>query len=85
MDFENRLVVARRKGEEMGWIGSLRLVDAAYCIWSRWNMMEDNVKKKKKNHTNIYIHTHIYIRICIYVYMYTHTYICIYIYIYMNE
>jgi len=32
MDMENRLVIA--KGEEVGWTGSLRLVDANYCIWS---------------------------------------------------
>ena len=32
MDLENRLAVA--KGEEMGWIGSLRLIDADYCLWN---------------------------------------------------
>jgi len=32
MDMENRLVVA--KGEEVGWTGSLGLVDKNYCIWN---------------------------------------------------
>ena len=32
MDMENRLVVA--KGEGVGWIGSLGLIDANYCIWN---------------------------------------------------
>ena len=31
MDLENRLVVA--KGEGVGWIGSLGLIDADYCLW----------------------------------------------------
>ena len=30
MDMENRLVVAEREGEEVGWIGSLGLADANY-------------------------------------------------------
>ena len=30
MDLENRLVVAKREGEEMGWLGSLGLIDANY-------------------------------------------------------
>ena len=30
MDLENRLVVA--KGEGVGWIGSLGLTDADYCL-----------------------------------------------------
>ena len=34
MDIENRLVVAKGEGERVGWTGSLRLVDADYCIWS---------------------------------------------------
>ena len=34
MDMENRLVVAKGDGEEVGWTGSLELVDANYCIWS---------------------------------------------------
>ena len=33
MDLENRLVVAKRDGEGVGWIGSLGLRDADYCIW----------------------------------------------------
>ena len=32
MDLENRLVVTKGKGEEVGWTGSLRLVDANYYI-----------------------------------------------------
>ena len=31
MYLENRLVVA--KGEGVGWIGSLGLIDADYCLW----------------------------------------------------
>ena len=34
MDLENRLVVAKGEGEEVGCIGSLVLVDTNYCIWS---------------------------------------------------
>ena len=34
MDFENRLVVAKGKGEGEGWAGSLGLVDTNYCIRS---------------------------------------------------
>jgi len=34
MDIENRLVVAKREGLGVGWTGSLRLVDANYCIWN---------------------------------------------------
>ena len=33
-DFENRLVVAKGRGEGMGWIGSLGLTDASYCLWN---------------------------------------------------
>ena len=33
MDLKNRLVVAKGKGEGMGWTGSLELIDANYCIW----------------------------------------------------
>ena len=33
MDLENRLVVAKEEGEEVGWIGSLGLTDADYCLW----------------------------------------------------
>ena len=32
MDLENRLVVA--KGEGVGWMGSLGLIDANYCLWN---------------------------------------------------
>ena len=31
---ENRLVVAKEEGEEVGWTGSLGSIDADYCIWS---------------------------------------------------
>ena len=34
MDLENRLVVAKEEGEEVGWIGNLGLIDANYCIWN---------------------------------------------------
>ena len=34
MDLENRLVVAIGKGEGVGWIGNLELIDANFCIWS---------------------------------------------------
>ena len=32
IDLENRLVVAKGKGEGGGWIGSLGLIDANYCL-----------------------------------------------------
>ena len=32
VDLENRLVVAT--GEGVGWIGSLGLIDADYCLWN---------------------------------------------------
>ena len=32
MDVGNRLVVAKAEGEEVGWTGSMRLVDADSCI-----------------------------------------------------
>ena len=32
MDLENRLVVA--KGEGVGWVGCLGLIDADYCLWN---------------------------------------------------
>ena len=35
MDMENRLVVAKMEREEVGGTGSVGLVDANYCIWSR--------------------------------------------------
>ena len=31
-DLQNRLVVA--KGEGVGWVGSLGLMDTNYCLWS---------------------------------------------------
>ena len=34
MDLENRLVVAKGEGEGVGWIGSLGLTDADYCLWN---------------------------------------------------
>jgi len=32
MGVENRLVVAEGEGEGVGWIGSLGLIDADYCL-----------------------------------------------------
>ena len=32
MDLENRLVVAKEEEEGVGWIGSLGLMDANYCL-----------------------------------------------------
>ena len=36
MDLETRLVVAKGEGEGegVGWIGSLGLIDADYCLWN---------------------------------------------------
>ena len=36
MDLENRLVVAKPEGEEVGvgWTGDLGLRDANYCLWN---------------------------------------------------
>ena len=36
MDLKNRLVVAKgeEEGEGVGWIGSLGLIDANYCLWN---------------------------------------------------
>ena len=33
-DLENRLVVAKGKGEGVGRSGSLGLIDADYCLWN---------------------------------------------------
>ena len=33
MDLENRLVVAKRKGERAGWTGNPGLIDVNYCLW----------------------------------------------------
>ena len=38
MDLEKRLVVSKGDGEGVGWIGSLRLTDADYCLWSKLAM-----------------------------------------------
>ena len=38
MDLENRLVVARREGEGVGWTGSLGLMDADFRLWNGWAM-----------------------------------------------
>ena len=35
MDLENRLVVAKGEGKGVGWIGSLGLIDANYCLRNR--------------------------------------------------
>ena len=34
MDLENRIVVAKGEDEEVGWIGSMGLMDANYCLWN---------------------------------------------------
>ena len=34
MDSENRFVVPEGEGEGVGWIGSLGLIDADYCLWN---------------------------------------------------
>ena len=34
MDLENRLVVAEKEAEGVGWTGSLGLIDVNYCIWN---------------------------------------------------
>ena len=34
IDLENRLVDAKGKGEGVGWMGSLGLIDADYCLWN---------------------------------------------------
>ena len=33
-DLENRPVVAKGEREREGWTGSLRLIDANYCLWN---------------------------------------------------
>ena len=35
MNLEKRLVVVKGEGEGVRWTGSLGLIDANYCIWSR--------------------------------------------------
>ena len=34
MDLENKFVVAKGEREGVGWIGSLGLIDADYCLWN---------------------------------------------------
>ena len=34
MDLENRLEIAKGEGKGVGWIGSLGLIDANYCLWN---------------------------------------------------
>ena len=34
MDLENRLVVAKGKGEGAGQIGNLQLIESNYCLWN---------------------------------------------------
>ena len=34
MDMENRLVVAKGKGEGVGWTENLGLIDVNYCLWN---------------------------------------------------
>ena len=34
MDLQNRLVIAKAGGEGVGWLGSLSLIDANYCLWN---------------------------------------------------
>jgi len=34
MDMENRLVVAKKEGEGVRWIGNLGLIDAICCLWN---------------------------------------------------
>ena len=38
MDMGNRLVVAKGEGEEVGWTGSVGLVDANHYVWNGWAM-----------------------------------------------
>ena len=50
-DVENRLVVDREgKGEEVGWTGSLGLVDANYCIWSGRAMRSCSIAQGALSH-----------------------------------
>ena len=32
-DLDNRLVVAKGEGKEVGWTGNFGLIDANYCLW----------------------------------------------------
>ena len=38
MNLENRLVVAKGKGEGVGLLGSLGLIDTNYCLWNGLEM-----------------------------------------------
>jgi len=33
--YREEIVVAKGEGEGVGWSGSLELVDASFCIWSK--------------------------------------------------
>ena len=43
INLENRLVIAKGKGEEVEQIGSLGLIDADYCPWNRLAMRSCSV------------------------------------------
>ena len=63
MDLENRLVFAKGEEEGVGWMGSLGLIDADYCLWNGlamrsccvaletyvWSLMVEHDKERKKN------------------------------------
>ena len=62
MDSENRLVVAKGEVEEVGWLRSLGLIDADYCLWNGlavrsccvalgtvWSLMMEPDNGRKKN------------------------------------
>ena len=34
MDMENRLMVAKREREGVGWSGNLGSIDVNYCLWN---------------------------------------------------
>ena len=34
IDLQNRLVVVKGEEEGVGWMGSLELIDADYCLWN---------------------------------------------------
>ena len=71
IDMENRLVVAKGKGERVGWMGSLGLADANYYISNGWairscsiaqgtisnHLWQNMIEYEKKN-------------VCIYIYIY---------------
>ena len=43
MDLENRLVVAKGEQEGVGWMGSMGLIDADYCLWNGFAMRSCSV------------------------------------------